>query len=101
MRALGLARVHVEAVGSGDDAYCEARLAMAVARQQCLTAIGNHYGHPESATPADVLAAVNTLLRVSFDLGAEYTRASLLPPPPEDPSVVSAAEALIKALRRG
>lgn len=74
---------------------------MADARAQCLTTIGNHYGHPVTATPADVLAAVNTLLRAGFDLGAEYTRASLLPPPPDDPGVASAAEALIKALRRG
>jgi hypothetical protein len=74
---------------------------VSAARHACLVALGNHYGHPASATTADVLAAVNTLLRVGFDLGAEYTRASMIPPPPGDPEVVSAAEALIRALRGG
>jgi hypothetical protein len=97
--------VHVEGVAaaeSGSDVVCsEARAAMSAAREACLVTIANHYGHPASAMPAEVLAAVNTLLRVGFDLGAEYTRASLLPPPPDDPAVVTAAEELIKALRRG
>lgn len=83
------------------DVCAQARAAMADARHACLAAIGNCYGHPPEATPADVLAAVNTLLRMGFDLGAEYTRASMIPPPPTDPEVVGAAEALIRALRGG
>jgi hypothetical protein len=87
-------------VGASDEACSEARAEIQRARRACLTAIGNCYGHPPEATPADVLAAVNTLLRVGFDLGAEYTRASLLPPP-SGPEVISAAETLMRALRRG
>lgn len=100
-RALAHRRVHVESVvDSATDGDCsEARAALVAAREQCLVVIGNHYGHPATATPADVLAAVNTLSRLAFDAGAEFTRASLLPPPPDDAAVVSAAEALIKALR--
>lgn len=79
----------------------QTRARMRDAREQCLAAIGNHYGHPPSATPAEVLAAVNTLLRVGFDLGAEYTRASAMPPGPDDPEVLTAAEELIRRLRRG
>jgi hypothetical protein len=86
-------------VGVADEPCTQARAALAAAHEQCLVVIGNHYGHPATATPADVLAAVNTLSRLAFDAGAEFTRASMLPPPPSDPDVVSAAETLIRALR--
>jgi hypothetical protein len=84
----------------GDDACSEARAELQRAREACLATIANHYGHPVEAHCADVLAAVNSLLRVSFDAGAEYTRATLVPPPPSDPEVVDAAEELIRRLRR-
>lgn len=86
---------------ASDDACDEAQQRMHDARSQCLVAIANHYGHPASAMPVDVLAAVNTLLRVSFDLGAEFQRASMIPPPPPtDAAVVTAAEELIRRLQR-
>ena len=71
---------------------------MAIAHEECLAALGNHYGHPTVATPADVLAAVNTLSQRAFDAGSQFARASLIPPPPSD-AVVTAAGALLKALR--
>ncbi len=84
-----------------DDAWVSAREAVATARNECLAQLGTLYGHPIEATPPDVLAAVNTLLRAGFDLGAEYTRRSFIPPAPTDSEVLSAAETLIRALRRG
>jgi hypothetical protein len=100
-RALGHRREHVQGVidTATEEACGEARAALIAAHEACLVALGNHYGHPAGATPADVLAAVNTLSRLAFDAGAEFARASLIPPPPSDPEVVSAAEALIRALR--
>lgn len=86
---------------TADEACDEARSALFAAHEACLVALGNHYGHPSAATPADVLAAVNTLSRLAFDAGAAYTRASMIPPPPSDPEVLNVAEALIKAMRRG
>lgn len=79
----------------------DARAALLAAHDACLVALGNHYGYPACATPADVRDAVNTLARLAFDAGADFARASMIPPPPTDAEVISAAETLIRSLRRG
>lgn len=80
--------------------WTEHREALATARANCLALIGNHYGHPVEATSADVLLAISAAIRAGFDLGAEYARRST-PPPPTDPELLSAAETLLRGLRRG